>query len=88
MGNRVFVICPKFATHYIAGLAKVRVIKKVKDFSAQLQAKTLGKFRSLGDRNVSVIERRTDNQVSAQIAKARDRSKDGSVEPGINLAGY
>ena len=43
-------------------------------------------LRGLGDRNVSVIERRTDNQVSAQIAKARDRSKDRSVEPGINLA--
>ena len=60
-------------SHYIAGLSKVRVIKNVEDFSAQFQAKTLGKSRSLGDRNVSVIESRTDNQVSSQIAKARDR---------------
>ena len=59
------------------------MIKNVKDFSAQFQAKSLGKSRGFGDRNVRVIERRTDNQVSAQIAKARDRSKD-SVEPGIN----
>jgi len=60
------------------------VIKKVEEFGAQLQAKSLAKFRGLGDREIRVIERGSDYHVSAQAAKARDRCKYRSVKPRVN----
>jgi len=53
------------AADKIAGLAKVRVIKQVEKFRAQLKRHSFTKFCGLGNRSVSVVERGTYNYVSA-----------------------
>src|ERR1051326_144348 len=50
-------------------LAEVRMVEDVEDLSAELHTQSLGQVRVLDDREVSVVEGRTDDDVAPQISE-------------------
>src|SRR5262249_27580948 len=72
----------------VPGLPKVRVIKEVEQFGAELHACPFAKYCVLDYRQVRVIEGRSDDHIASQTAEALDRHKHGRVEPAIDVTDH
>src|SRR5262245_19498066 len=65
-------------------MSEVRVVEQVEYFGAKFNKLVLRKHRSLNDREVNVIESRTNHDVATEITKASYRNdKWSNVEPAI-----
>src|SRR5262245_61900741 len=62
------------------------MVEKVEELGPELRARPLADLRILDDRKIHVVEARPDDHVSAQAAEARDRLKDGGIEPTVYVA--